>query len=61
MEIITPENDRTLAFEGTELEGVLPSIEFIKDHLAQFGDQFALSIKHLDNAAKATYKIGMSS
>lgn len=53
--------DQINTFEGTELEGVLPSIEYIKDHLAQFDDQFALAIKHLDNAAKATLKIGTAS
>jgi hypothetical protein len=57
--MLTPDQIQT--FEGTELEGVLPSIQYIIDHLAQFDDQFALAVKHLDNAAKATLKIGMQS
>ncbi len=53
---MTPEQIQT--FEGTELEGVLPSIGFIIEHLEQFEDQFSLAIKHLSNAANATLRIG---
>lgn len=54
-------DDQIQTFEGTELEGVLPSINFIIEHLAQFDDQFDLAIKHLGNAAKAIHKIGARS
>lgn len=57
---MTPKLD-TLIFEGTELEGVLPSIQFVVEHLASFDDQFDLAILHLDRAAKAVTKIGKAS
>lgn len=52
--------DQIERFEGTELEGVLPSLTYVREHLAQFDNQFALAIKHLDNAAKAVLRVGAS-
>lgn len=48
-------------FEDTELKGVLPSIGFIIEHLEQFDDQFALSIKHLRNAGTSVFKTAVKS
>jgi len=53
--------EQTNAFEGTELEGVLPSIQYVIHHLESFDEQFELAVKHLRNAARATYKVGTAS
>lgn len=50
-----------MEFEGTELEGVLPSIEFVIEHLSAYHPQFALAVKHLGNAAKSVHKVGTES
>jgi len=49
------------AFEKTELRGVLPSIDFLIEHLSQFGDQFDLTVKHLNNAGTSLYKTAVQS
>lgn len=48
-------------FEQTELEGVLPSVNFLIEHLSQFGDQFDTAIGHLNKAGRSIHKVAVSS
>lgn len=48
-------------FERTELEGVLPSVDFLIEHLSQFGDQFDVAIGHLNKAGRSIHKVAVSS
>lgn len=53
--------DQLNEFEQTELEGVLPSIDFLIEHLSGFGDQFDTAIGHLNKAGRSVHKVAVSS
>lgn len=51
----------TKQLEGTEVEEFIPAAMLLDEFLADFGDQFALSRKHLKNVITSFHKTAVKS